>query len=192
MNSPDEPVVDFNNIDGRGIKSHGYLFDGRPPKTELPKFLSQLGTIDVQFRLDYRSFRDIQRHRAITQRMPLLTQDLGFNNWYVENLPKEVRNKLPEHLGMIREKVEALGISKELGQYFLPMGYNVSNRFTGDLPATVYMVELRDSRFVHPTLQKIAHRIGEEITGKLGIPLHVDSEPGRFDIRRGNQDIILK
>ncbi len=191
-NSPDEAIVDFNNIDKNSIRNYVDLFNRRPAKTELPKFLSQLGIIDVRFKLDFGSFRDIQRHRSIIQRMPLLTQDLGFNNWYIENLPEEVRNKLPDYLSNIRKKVKALGISRKEEQYFIPMGYDVSNRFTGDLPATVYMVELRDSRFVHPTLQKVAHRIGEEITSKLGILLHVDSEPGRFDVRRGNQDISLK
>jgi hypothetical protein len=74
----------------------------------------------------------------------------------------------------------------------MPMGYNTSNKFTGDLPATIYMVELRDSRFVHPTLQKVAHSMVNQIRGTLKIPIYVDSEPGRFDIKRGEQDIYLK
>ncbi len=82
--------------------------------------------------------------------------------------------------------------SSEEKQYFLPMGYNTSNSFTGDLPSTIYMVELRDSRFVHPTLQTVAHYIGNQITENLGIPLHVDPEPNRFDIKRGAHDITLK
>ena len=73
---------------------------------------------------------------------------------------------------------------------YLPPGYNTSNRFTGDLPATIYMVEIRDSRFVHPTLQKVAHNIGRQITHELGIRLNVDPEPNRFDVKRGEQDII--
>ena len=85
-----------------------------------------------------------------------------------------------------------MGVSQEEAQYFLPMGYDTSNRFIGDLPSTVYMVELRDSRFVHPTLQKVAHSIGEQITGRLGIKLNVDPEPNRFDVKRGEQDIVIK
>ncbi len=80
----------------------------------------------------------------------------------------------------------------EMQQYFIPIGYNTANSFTGDLPATVYMVEIRDSRFVHPTLQKVAHNIGEQISSTLGIRLNVDPEPNRFDIKRGEQDIIIK
>ena len=54
------------------------------------------------------------------------------------------------------------------------------------------MVELRDSRFVHPTLQRVANSIGRQITAVLGIPLNVDPEPNRFDIKRGEHDITTK
>jgi len=124
--------------------------------------------------------------------MPLLTSEFGFNSWYVVNLPDEVTNILPDHLAEINRRIANLGASREQAQYFLPMGYNTSNRFTGDIPASVYMVELRDTRFVHPTLQRVAHSIGDQIVDALGIPVHRDSEPGRFDIRRGGHDIVAK
>ncbi len=186
----DEPVINFKNINHSELKKYDDLFKKRPPKTGLPKFVGQIGTLEIKYQLDFGSFRDIQRHRAITQRMPLLTTDLGFNQWYIDNLPKKVREKLPEHLNMIESTIGEMSISRELQQYFIPIGYNTSNKFTGDLPATVYMVEIRDSRFVHPTLQKVAHNIGEQITHHLGIRLNVDPEPNRFDIKRGEQDII--
>jgi hypothetical protein len=189
---PVEPVVNFGNINLEELKRFETLFINRPPKTGLPKFVGQIGTLDIKYQIDYGSFRDIQRHRAITQRMPLLTTDLGFNQWYIDNLPKRVREKLPDHLEMIEKTVDEMKIQRVEQQYFIPIGYNTSNRFTGDLPATVYMVEIRDSRFVHPTLQKIAHNIGEQITRKLGIRLNADPEPNRFDIQRGQQDIIAK
>jgi hypothetical protein len=72
------------------------------------------------------------------------------------------------------------------------MGYTTANRFVGDLPATIYMVELRDSSVVHPTLQNVAHSIASQISGRLGIPLHLDSNPSRFNIKRGEHDISLK
>lgn len=191
LSSPIEPVVDFRNIDRDGLEHFRHLFDKRPKKTELPKYLAQLGTLGVKFQLDFGSFRDIQRHRAIIQRMPLLTQDLGFNTWYLENLPQELSTRLSSHLDKVCEVSRKIASLAEVRQYFVPMGYNTSNKFTGDLPATVYMVELRDSRFVHPTLQSVAHSIGRQINAELGIPLHVDMEPGRFDIERGRHDIVI-
>ncbi|MCP4706142.1 MAG: hypothetical protein GY865_16205 [candidate division Zixibacteria bacterium] len=189
---PNEPIIDFNNIDLKELKKYNELFSKRPPKTGLPKFVGQIGNLDIRYQIDFGSFRDIQRHRAITQRMPLLTTDLGFNQWYTDNLPEKVREKLPEHLKMIKKTIGEMKISRELQQYFIPIGFNTSNRFTGDLPASVYMVEIRNSRFVHPTLQKVAQNIGEQITAKLGIRLNLDPEPNRFDIKRGEQDIIVK
>ncbi len=190
--SPIEPIVDFSNIDRVELEKFRELFELRPKKTELPKYLGQIGILNVNYQLDFGSFRDIQRHRAINQRMPLLTTELGFNQWYLKNLPEEIVTKLPEHFEKIDDGIRKLGVSREEAQYFIPMGYNTSNRFTGDLPATIYMVELRDTRFVHPTLQRVAHDIGEQISQELGIKLHVDSEPNRFDIRRGEHDIVMK
>ncbi|MEK6915105.1 MAG: FAD-dependent thymidylate synthase [Nanoarchaeota archaeon] len=190
--SPIEPVVDFGKIDRGELERFRSLLNKRPKKTEIPRYVSQAGVLTAEFQLDFGSFRDIQRHRAINQRMPLVTADLGFNLWYLQNLPEEITARLPEHLRRIGEGIINLRIPKELAQYFLPMGYNVSNRFTGDIPASVYMIELRDTRFVHPTLQRVAHHIGNQIADTLEIPLHRDSEPGRFDIGRGKHDITLR
>ena len=192
VESPQNPIVDFSKIDAKEIEKYRELFNKRPQKTELPKFLSQAGILSAEFQLDFGSFRDIQRHRAINQRMPLLTSKLGFNQWYVDNLPEEVREKLPGHLETINQEIVKLGVLQKYAQYFLPMGYNTSNKFTGDLPAVVYMVELRNTRFVHPTLQKVAQSIGNQIKDALGIPMHFDKDPGRFDVKRGQQDIVLR
>lgn len=190
--SPTNPVLYFSGINRKEFERFRNLLAKRPEKTEIPKYVSQAGNISAEFQLDFGSFRDIQRHRAINQRMPLVTAELGFNQWYIENLPDEIVSRLPEHLANINSGIVKLGISREQAQYFLPMGYNTSNRFTGDIPASVYMVELRDTRFVHPTLQRVAHSIGDQIVARLGIPIHRDSEPGRFDIKRGTHDIVLK
>jgi thymidylate synthase ThyX len=190
--SPSQPLVDFKGIDLRELENYRTLFDNRPAKTELPKFLAQLGTLSVNYQLDFGSFRDIQRQRAINQRMPLLTTELGFHEWYVESFPEEVRERLSGHLDAVNAGIESLGVSNEVAQYYIPMGYKTSNRFIGDLPATVYMVELRDTSFVHPTLQKVAHSIAGQIKDSIGIPLHLDPNPGRFNVNRGKQDIVLR
>jgi len=189
-NSPTTPQLDLSKIDLGELEEYRDLLDQRPAKTELPKYLANAGIAKAQFRLDFGSFRDIQRHRAIIQRMPLITNELGFNEWYVQSLPDSIRKKLPEHLENINSGIEKLGVSKEVAQYFLPMGYDVSNKFTGDLPGLIYMIELRDSRFVHPTLQKVAHELGEKLSSELNIPLHIDAEPNRFDVKRGEHDIV--
>jgi len=171
------------------------ILEKRPMKTELPKYLAEAGTIQFEFLLDFGSFRDLQRHRSIIQRMPLLTIELGFENWYLDELPKDIKSKAEQLLIMQSENINKLKISKEEKQYYIPMGYKISNRITGGLPSFVYIVELRATRFVHPTLRKRAKQIADKLSesfGKFGLVLHIDKEIDRFDIKRGEHDIILK
>ncbi len=171
------------------------ILEKRPPKTELPKYLAEAGNVQFEFLLDFGSFRDIQRHRAVTQRMPLLTQEIGFEEWYVSELPKDWQNKAREFLSAQKEKIDKLQISDEEKQYYTAMGYKISNRLTGGLPALVYLAELRATRFVHPTLRKKAKMMADALSdlfGKNGLVMHLDKEIDRFDIKRGEHDIVLK
>ncbi|MBI5817257.1 MAG: FAD-dependent thymidylate synthase [Candidatus Yonathbacteria bacterium] len=171
----------------------------RPPKTELPKQLGSCGSLQFKFMLDFGSFRDIQRHRAVCQRMPLLTFDLEFETWYLSELSDALRLKalvlLEKQKAEIRKLEKAVTLSHSELQYYIPMGYRTSNEVTGNLSALVYLVELRATRFVHPTLREnavlMAHFL-EQQYGHAGLKLHLDEDPGRFDIRRGEHDIVLK
>lgn len=171
------------------------ILEKRPMKTELPKYLAEVGTVQFEFLLDFGSFRDLQRHRSITQRMPLLTTDIGFENWYLDELPLSIKTKALKLLGEQVEKINKLKILKEEKQYYIPMGYKISNRITGGLPGLVYIAELRATRFVHPTLRKRAKQIADKLSemfGKNGLVLHIDKEIDRFDAKRGEHDIVLK
>jgi thymidylate synthase ThyX len=171
------------------------ILEKRPPKTELPKYVAEAGELQFEFLLDFGSFRDLQRHRAIIQRMPLLTTDIGFEKWYLGELPKEIQPKAESFLKEQEEKINNLKVSKEEKQYYIAMGYKVSNRLTGNIPALVYMTELRATRFVHPTLRRKAKMIADTLSetfGKFGLVMHLDKEIDRFDIKRGEQDIVLK
>ena len=188
-----EFTVSNNNIDPKMLPRK--ILESRPLKTELPKYLAEAGTMQFEFLLDFGSFRDIQRHRAVIQRMPLLTTDFGFNTWYMQELPESVRAKAEPFLKEQAENLKKLNVSKEEAQYYTAMGYNISNRLTGNLPALVYLAELRATRFVHPTLRFVAKKMAEklsELFGKDGLVLHLDEESDRFDIKRGEHDIVLK
>lgn len=181
----------LDKFDFEKLNEFSELIKDRPEKTELPQYLNNLGEMEFSFNLDFGSFRDIQRHRAINQRMPLLTTEIGFNDFYLNSLPEHLREKAKEHLKGIEKAIKEFNLSSVESQYFIPMGYNTSNTFTGTLPAIVYMLELRASRFVHPTLRKVAY----EISGVLeenGIKLNIDREGNSFDIKRGKHDIEMK
>jgi thymidylate synthase ThyX len=182
-----------NSVDEKLLPKE--ILEKRPPKTELPKYLAEAGTLQFEFLLDFGSFRDLQRHRAVTQRMPLLTTEIGFQKWYLNELPLEYAEKAKSFIKKQEEKINNLKISKEEKQYYIAMGYNISNRLTGSLPPLVYLAELRATRFVHPTLRAKAKMIADtlsELFGKFGLVMHIDKEIDRFDIKRGEQDIVLK
>lgn len=184
-----------DSVDHELLAEYRHILGSRPEKTELPRFIAECGTVQFEFLLDFGSFRDIQRHRAVTQRMPLVTTEHGFGKWYLEELPDDLRKEAVELLKQQEDALGALRISKEVAQYYIAMGYNIPNRITGNIPALVYLVELRATRFVHPTLRKRAIEMSDmllKLYGKDGLVLHLDSDPGRFDIARGTHDISSK
>lgn len=194
----DGVVLKRNSIDTKLMLSNLRIIKLRPVKTELPKHLAEIGTLQFEFTLDFGSFRDIARQRAVIQRMPLLTPVYGFHEWYLEQLPEILKNQISEMLNDVyvwwQEKVSSCSSEKDKNtlQYYLPMGYRVPCRITGDLPSLVYLVELRSGVTVHATLREVAQNMATHIE-RLGIPLYIDrSEIGRFDVKRGDQDIVMK
>lgn len=196
-------VEDFSlayvGVDFELLSTFREALSTRPPKTELPRQIAVCGTMRFEFMLDFGSYRDLQRHRAVVQRMPLLTPDLGFEEWYISAMPKKVRRDLLNVLSLFqrmhsewREK----GVSEKVLQYYTPMGYRVPISLSGDIAALVYLAELRATALVHPTLQKRATQMADVLErelGQHGLALHVDRDNcGRFDVRRGTQDIVLK
>ncbi|MBL7045653.1 MAG: FAD-dependent thymidylate synthase [Parcubacteria group bacterium] len=193
--NPKEFALIRNDIDVNQLEKYRDVLEKRPMKTELPKFLSECGTVQFEFLLDFGSFRDIQRHRAVTQLMPLLTTSHGFGSWYLKELPKDLVETAKILLRKQEEAIKKLSVDENIAQYYISMGYNLPNRLTGDLPSLVYLIELRATRFVHPTLQRrateMANTLMEEF-GKSGLVLHLDEDPGRFDVKRGEHDIVKK
>lgn len=185
-----------------GDDIHRSLLDGyfdalteRPPKAELPFSIRECGMMRFEFTLDFGSFRDLQRQRAIIVPMPLLTDDLGFEGWYLNELPENWRKQAEVLIAQQLTSIHMLDLSAEERQYYLPMGMKVPIQLAGDLRGLVYFVELRVSRHVHPTLSVKAARVAGTMKGLLerdGLVLHLDKEPGRFDSKRGTHDIIRK
>ncbi|KKP83949.1 MAG: hypothetical protein UR82_C0015G0001, partial [Candidatus Moranbacteria bacterium GW2011_GWF1_35_5] len=184
-----------NGIDLNDLEKYKELIQNRPFKTELPPMVAECGMIQYEFLLDFGSFRDLQRHRAIVQRMPLLVRNHGFNEWYLKAMPEDLRNKTQEFIKMQEDSISKLETTDEIKQYYTAMGYNVPCRVAGDLKAIMYLVELRSTRFVHPTLvQQMLKMIAslKDIFTDIDLTIHTDSEPNRFDIRRGEHDIVMK
>lgn len=184
-----------NSIDEELLGTYRSIMSSRPAKTELPRRIAECGTVRFDFLLDFGSFRDLQRQRSVTQRMPLLTTTHGMHEWYLAELTPELRAAAQEMLDRHTSTMQTMGVSPELQQYLIPMGYRLPNRLTGNLSALVYVVELRSTRFVHPTLRVVAQQMGRELLGLFeshGLVVHFDDTEDRFDIGRGNHDIVKK
>lgn len=182
-----------DSVDIIGISHWERAMKDRPPKTELPKKINELGTMQFEFLLDFGSFRDLQRHRSIIQQMPLLSLDFGFNKWYLNEL--NFFSEVPNFLESQKKSIQQLNADDKMSQYYIAMGYNCPCRITGGLSSLVYTTELRTTRFVHPSLFEQMLKIAEILKtrfGRHGLVLHLDSEPTRFDVRRAEHDIKIK
>lgn len=173
------------------LKSFEDLMDCRPPKTELPKILASAGTMQFEFLLDFGSYRDIQRQRAVVQRMPILSTRYGFCDWYKCHLPIEIMLIGEELLEHVEHLIGNLNDSNLEKQYLIPMGYLVPCQITGDISALTYLVELRATKFVHPTLQHVAQEMANIMCDRFKLKFYINKDDiSRFDVNRGRQDIV--
>lgn len=179
----------------------------RPPKTELPSFLDDLGNITIRARLDFGSFRDLARHRHGICKMPILTTKLGFHPWYLNQMPQDMQTRA---LGLIRsqvEKIENLKCTDITRQYYIPMGFMVGCYLSYGLPSFVYVLELRSEKTVHPTLRLLCQQIRRKLDEESGVDiinqnypyggiypklmkLYVNMDDDHWTIKRGTQDIV--
>lgn len=188
--------VDFAykiNLDKDELAEYNEVLASRPPKTCLPIFLNELGNIRFDFLLDYGSFRDLQRHRNGVCRIPLLTTKIGFNEWYLLELPEDLRKQGETLLVKQKSAIAALVADDVTKQYYTAMGFNVTCRVAYPLMPTVYTIELRSGKAVHPTMRRIAHKMHDALSQELpNLKLHCDLEASDWDIKRGMQTIVEK
>jgi len=179
------------NLDVRQLNQP--VIQGRPPKTRLPHYLDELGQVTYEFLLDFGSFRDLQRHRNGVCRMPLLSTQWGFNPWYLEQLPPSLRDRAEILIGHQALAIDRLETSPEEKQHYVAMGFNVPCKVTRGLPGTLYLIELRTSKTVHPTMRRVSQEMAQTLQAKYPtLPVHADMSPDDWDIRRGAQDIVAR
>lgn len=113
---------------------------------------------------DFGAYRDLQRHRMLTQERQLLSCDLG----YV--VPAEIRDtpmEKPYCEAMDQAKHAYDQIAQELpeeAQYAVPMGYNIHWYFHVNLRALQWLCELRSSPAGHLSYRYIAQEFAKQVT----------------------------
>lgn len=113
---------------------------------------------------DFGAYRDLHRHRTLTQERQLLTCDHGYY------IPEEL-NDLPERelylTAMEKAKNVHRSIASELpeeAQYVVPMAYNIRWYFHVNLRALQWLCELRSAPAGHPTYRMIAQEMARQLS----------------------------
>lgn len=112
---------------------------------------------------DFGAYRDLHRHRLLSQERQLLSCDYGYF------IPQEIIGTALE-----KEYCEALQKAKEVydniaaelpeeAQYVVPMAYNIRWYFHVNLRALQWMCELRSSPAGHPNYRYIAQEMAQEV-----------------------------
>lgn len=117
---------------------------------------------------DFGSYRDLHRHRILTQERNLLNCSLGF---YIpeelEGTPFEQPYR--EALESAKEAFDQIAQDFPLqAQYLVPMAYNVRWYFHVNLRSLQWLTELRSQAAGHPSYRKIAQEMVKEVT--LALP----------------------
>ncbi|MNK09876.1 Thymidylate synthase complementing protein [compost metagenome] len=176
----------------------------KPKRTPLPRHSARAQEVwDILTVMDYRSFRDIQRHRNGYCSNPMIDGIRGFHPWYFNQMPVEVQIKARALLDQVDEVYRAIVTAeggkdqhdivkaKLKGQYLLPMGTLVGVDLKYTIAQTVYVAELRSGKTVHPTVRPFAQALGDALE-RQNIGCYYDKDEGDWTLKRGDQDIIQK
>lgn len=112
---------------------------------------------------DFGVYRDLHRHRMLTQERQVLT---CANGYYIPHEILGTDMELPYREGMERAKKAYEKISKELpeeAQYIVPMAYNIRWYFQINLRALQWLCELRSSPAGHPNYRYVAQALAKGV-----------------------------
>ena len=126
---------------------------------------SLCGSVSASFEMDFRSIRDIHRHRAFSVNTISSLEARGFENFYLQKLPVGLRDEVSSKITSLLEQAQKL----DGGFYGLPMGVKMRYIMHGDLNAWTYFLDLRSGPKVHPTVISRVQEIGANFEANLRI-----------------------
>lgn len=118
---------------------------------------------------DFGIYRDLQRHRMLTQDRQMLTCDFGY---YVPSEIKDTEIERPYIQALEEAKKAYDTLSLELveeAQYIVPMAYNIHWYFHVSLRELIWLCELRSSPAGHPAYRYIAQEMAKQVS--LAVPV---------------------
>jgi thymidylate synthase ThyX len=145
----------------------------------------------AQFPIDIGSYRDLQRHRSCIKNFPLATTKLGYEPWYLAQLPEELVERARDLLEKAKI-IASLYDNPQEAQYVIPMAYRVNLTMTGSVVDFDYITHLRSGPTVHPTVRTAIQKLVVKAAEK-GVVLRCNMDPApKFYVRRGQQTIHEK
>lgn len=113
---------------------------------------------------DFGVYRDLQRHRMLTQERQLLTCDYGFYTPpEIANTPMEAEYSAAMHKA--KEAYDSIAASlPEEAQYIVPQAYNIRWYFHVNLRALQWLCELRSSPAGHPGYRYVAQTMAKQVS----------------------------
>lgn len=124
-------------------------------------------TFTFEIQADFGVYRDLQRHRILTQNRQYLTMDYGYF------IPEEILGTPHEKLyrkAMEQAKQAYETIREEFpveAQYVVPMAANVRWYFHVNLRALQWLTELRSSPQGHPQYRLIAQEMAKQVSSQF-------------------------
>ncbi|HSX37344.1 MAG TPA: FAD-dependent thymidylate synthase [Chlamydiales bacterium] len=121
-------------------------------------------TFTFEFLSDFGVYRDLQRHRILTQERQLLNCNYGYFTPQ-EIIGTEMEKEYTE--AMERGKTAYDAIAAELpeeAQYVVPMGYNIHWCFHVNLRALQWLCELRSQPAGHATYRYVAQEMAHQVS----------------------------
>lgn len=138
-------------------------FSARKTRRDKPGRAFENAVYTFEILADFGSYRDLQRHRILTQERQNLSVHHGFE------LPPEIVDA-----GLEKEYSQAMEESKEVyeqiyekfpeeAQYVVPFAFHIRWYFTINLRSIYWLCELRSTPQGHPTYRRVAQQMYEQV-----------------------------
>ncbi len=112
---------------------------------------------------DFGIFRDLHRHRMLTQDRQMLTCNFGYfipHEILETEMEKQYRDAMDEAKKVYEQIAEEL---PEEAQYVVPMAYNVHWYYNVNLRSLQWLCELRSSPAGHPNYRFVAQELAKQV-----------------------------
>jgi thymidylate synthase ThyX len=120
-------------------------------------------TFTFEILADFGVYRDLHRHRMLTQERQLLSCEYGYYT-PPEILGTEMEEQYREAIDLAKTAYDTIAAElPEEAQYVVPMAYNVHWYFHINLRALQWLCELRSQAAGHPSYRMIAQEMARQV-----------------------------